>query len=147
MFFQAPAGAPTWDYVYYLPVFTVSLPKGALQVCNDSPHEHDEENTDSMASRCEMSTTTATEPSAGFDSGADTRPFVMPETMSGFRNKIIEAAPGTNPKFAERVARRLKARMDRMNTVEDFYEALRILGMTTDTTARDAAGNIERNAR
>lgn len=54
--------------------------------------------------------------------------------------------PVTDSK-ARRLGVRIARRADAMQREFDFYEALRILGMTTDTTARDAVRNIERNAR
>ncbi|WP_180345563.1 hypothetical protein [Brevibacterium sediminis] len=47
--------------------------------------------------------------------------------------------PGINKRFAERAAKKLKA----MRTIPDFYEGLRVLGIHTDSTARDAIRNIE----
>lgn len=98
-----------------------------------------------------MSTAAATEPIRVSHTDEDNQVFVMPKTASGFKQKVIWYTAVNNiecsPSRATKIALRLARRMDRMNTVEDFYEALRILGMTTDTTARDAVRNIERNAR
>ena len=89
-----------------------------------------------------MSTATATRsntPTAKLSSGADIKPTVMPEnTAWGFQQRIMAEFPDTNKNYAKRVAYRMKRRMDSMTEVFDFYEALRILGMTTDTTARQA---------
>lgn len=69
----------------------------------------------------------------------------MPEnnTATGFKNRIIEANPGINERYAERVASRLKRRADRMQEAFDFDHELRISGIITDTTSRDAIRNIE----
>ncbi len=69
----------------------------------------------------------------------------MPEnnTATGFKNRIIAAVPGINHNFAGRAANRLKRRADRMQEEFDFFEGLRILGITTDATARDANRNLE----
>ena len=86
-------------------------------------------------------TTTATlsnTPTAKLSSGADTEPTVVPEnTAWGFQVRIMEAAPGINKNYAKRVAYRLKRRADAMQAEFDFYAELRILGMLSDTTARD----------
>ena len=70
-------------------------------------------------------------------------------TASGFQNKIIwycleNGIEITNSK-ARKLSIRLARRMEAMTEEFDFYESMRILGMTTDTTARDAVRNIERN--
>lgn len=71
----------------------------------------------------------------------------MPEnelpTITGFKNRIIEASPGINEEYAKRVATRLKKRMDRMTEEFDFFAELRILGIISDPTARDAIENLE----
>lgn len=69
----------------------------------------------------------------------------MPEnfTATGFKNRIIEANPGINVRYAERVANRLKRRADRMQERFDFDRELRILGIISDPTSRDAIRNIE----
>lgn len=88
-----------------------------------------------------MSTATATRsdtPTAKLSSGADTQPTVMPEnTAWGFQRRIMDASPGINKNYAKRVAYRLKRRADAMQSEFDFYAELRILGMLSDTTARD----------
>lgn len=75
----------------------------------------------------------------------DTKDSVMPEanTATGFKNRIIEAVPGINHNFAARCAGRIKRRADRMQEEFDFFESMRILGLITDTTARDAIRNLE----
>lgn len=69
-------------------------------------------------------------------------------TASGFQARIIDhcltrGIEITNSK-ARKLSIRLARRMEAMSEEFDFYESLRILGMTTDTTARDAVRNIER---
>lgn len=83
----------------------------------------------------------------------------MPEnitTAHGFKLRIMEANPGINQRYAERVAKRIKRQMDyeaerdayfKSLTADETYEVgLRILGLHSDTTARDAITNIERQA-
>lgn len=76
----------------------------------------------------------------------------MPEnkpTATGFQNRILEAVPGMNPRYAQRLAYRTKRRMDWATRwvdapVETVYEeGLRILGIHSDITARDAVRNME----
>ena len=69
-------------------------------------------------------------------------------TASGFQARIIDHCLTHGIEISNSKARklgiRLARRMEAMNEEFDFYESLRILGMTTDTTARDAVRNIER---
>ena len=69
-------------------------------------------------------------------------------TASGFQARIIEHCLTHGIEISNSKARklsiRLARRMEAMSTEFDFFESLRILGMTTDTTARDAVRNIER---
>lgn len=69
----------------------------------------------------------------------------MPEidTATGFKNRIIEAIPQINPRYAQRVAYRLKRRADRMQKEFDFFAELRILGIINDPTPLEAIGNLE----
>ena len=63
-------------------------------------------------------------------------------TASGFQARIIDHCLTRGIEISNSKARklsiRLARRMEAMSTEFDFYESLRILGMTTDTTARQA---------
>lgn len=76
----------------------------------------------------------------------------MPEngtTITGFQKRIMTACPDMPKKYAERLARRVNARMDYYTRFVDlpveavYEEGLRILGIHRDETARDAVRNIE----
>ena len=68
--------------------------------------------------------------------------FAQGGTASAFKARIIshcidngiELAPAKAQKLGVRIARRA----EKMQQEFDFYESLRILGMTSDTTARQA---------
>jgi len=64
-------------------------------------------------------------------------------TITGYQKKIMQAAPGLGKNKAERLAIKLVKRQERMQEQFDFYESLRIFGVITDTTPRDAIRNIE----
>lgn len=64
-------------------------------------------------------------------------------TTTGYQKRIMEAVPGIKKSKAEKLAHKITKRAAAMQTEFDFFEALRILGITTDTTARDAVRNIE----
>ena len=92
-----------------------------------------------------MSATTATEDvHARSASGTHWTSIQRLETMTEVQAYILRERPGTNKHFAKRSAQKLVKYRDDIGT---FFECLRILGMTTDTTARDAIRNIERSAR
>ena len=63
-------------------------------------------------------------------------------TASGFQARIVDHCLTHGIEISNSKARklsiRLARRMEAMNEQFDFYESLRILGMTTDTTARQA---------
>lgn len=67
-------------------------------------------------------------------------------TASGFKNRLLDEAPslgieiskGQAAKIGIRLARRLESQMIEF----DFYEGLRILGVISDPTARDAVKNV-----
>lgn len=67
-------------------------------------------------------------------------------TTTGYQKKIMEAVPGIKKSKAEKLAHKIAKRAAFMQTEFDFFEALRILGMVTDTTARDAVRNLEQVA-
>ena len=66
----------------------------------------------------------------------------------GYRQRIQEWCFDNGVEMSRSKARRLGERMYRraqaMQAEFDFYAELRILGMLSDTTARDAVRNIER---
>lgn len=67
-------------------------------------------------------------------------------TASGFKARIIdhcfhEGIEITDSK-ARKLAVRMKRRADRMNEEFDFFAEMKILGMTSDPTARDAIRRI-----
>jgi hypothetical protein len=64
-------------------------------------------------------------------------------TITGYQKRILEAAPEVGKNKAERLAIKLVKRQERMQEQFDFYESLRIFGVITDTTPRDAIRNIE----
>ena len=87
-----------------------------------------------------MSTTTATlqsQPS-----------FAQGGTASAFKARIISYCIDNGVELsgskAQRLAVRIARRAEKMQQEFDFFEHMRILGMTSDTTARDAVRNIER---
>lgn len=69
----------------------------------------------------------------------------MPST-TGYEKRIAEAAPELSRSKCQRLALKLAKRAERMQTEFDFYAELRILGITTDTTARTADQRIETRA-
>lgn len=56
----------------------------------------------------------------------------------GFERRIADAAPNLSRGQVKKIARKLAHRAEQMQTVEDFDHALRILGIYSDPTARDA---------
>ena len=67
-------------------------------------------------------------------------------TATGYQKKIMIAVPGMKKSKAEKLAYKMMQRAERMQEQFDFYECLRILGLISDTTARDAASNLEKVA-
>ena len=93
-----------------------------------------------MAGRCTMTTTTATlqsQPS-----------FAQGGTASAFKARIVSYCIDNGVELsnskAQRLAVRIARRAEKMQQEFDFFESLRVLGMTSDPTARDAVRNIER---
>lgn len=64
-------------------------------------------------------------------------------TITGYEKKIKEAVPDIKDGKARRLATKVAKRAAAMQEEFDFFESLRILGITTDTTARDAVRNLE----
>lgn len=69
----------------------------------------------------------------------------MPENTStaGFENRIRAEFPALSKSQVKRAAKKIKYVMDNMSEVTDFYAGLRILGVITDSTPRDAIRNLE----
>lgn len=59
-------------------------------------------------------------------------------SMTGFEKRIAAAAPNLSRGQVKKIARKLAHRAERMQTVEEFEHALKILGIYSDPTARDA---------
>lgn len=64
-------------------------------------------------------------------------------SVTGFENRIAEAAPHLSRGQVKKIARTLAHRAEKMQTVTDFYDALRVLGISSDPTARTAIKNME----
>lgn len=71
----------------------------------------------------------------------------MAITATGYRNRLLEEAPAlgidVSKKQAEKIGIRIARRVESQMVELDFYESLRILGLISDTTARDAIRNLE----
>lgn len=67
-------------------------------------------------------------------------------TASGFEKRIAAAAPELSKSKVQRLAIKMAKRAAAMQEQFDFFECMRILGMSSDTTARDAIRNMERAA-
>lgn len=61
----------------------------------------------------------------------------------GFERRIADAAPNLSRGQIKKIARKLAHRADRMQTVDDFYAALKVLGISSDPTALTAIKNTE----
>ncbi|MGP9682022.1 hypothetical protein [Brachybacterium sp. AOP3-A1-3] len=64
-------------------------------------------------------------------------------STTGFEKRIAAEAPDLSRGQVKKLAARLARRAADMQEEFDFYECLRILGMTSDTTARDAIRSME----
>ena len=76
---------------------------------------------------------------------------LMPEpSLTGWRTRISDYCEANgidkSKNQIKRMACQINKRMESMNEELDFYTALRILGLSSDTTARDAIRNMERAA-
>lgn len=71
----------------------------------------------------------------------------MAITATGYRNRLLEEATAlgiqVSKKQAEKIGIRIARRIESQMVELDFYEALRILGIISDPTARDAIRNLE----
>lgn len=56
-------------------------------------------------------------------------------STTGFEKRIAAAAPDLSRGQVKKIARKLAHRAERMQTVTDFYDQLRILGIHPDPTA------------
>lgn len=59
-------------------------------------------------------------------------------STTGFERRIADAAPHLSRGQVKKIARKLAYRAERMQTEHDFYTALKVLGIHSDPTARDA---------
>lgn len=64
-------------------------------------------------------------------------------STTGFEKRIAEFAPHLSRGQVKKIARKVAARAEQMQTEHDFYAALRILGVSSDPTARKAIKNME----
>ena len=87
-----------------------------------------------------MSTATATPQSQPSSAQGGTASAFKARIISYCIDNGIELAPAKAQKLGVRIARRA----EKMQREFDFFESLRVLGMTNDPTARDAVRNIER---
>jgi len=74
--------------------------------------------------------------------------FAQGGTASAFKARIVSYCIDNGVELsnskAQRLAIRIARRAEKMQAEFDFFESLRVLGMTNDPTARDAVRNIER---
>src|SRR5699024_6832777 len=71
------------------------------------------------------------------------KPRRPPMSTTGFEKRIAEYAPNLSRGQVKKIARKVAARAERMQTEHDFYDALRVLGISSDPTARKAIKNME----
>lgn len=64
-------------------------------------------------------------------------------STTGFEKRIAEYAPDLSRGQVKKIARKVAARAEQMQTEHDFYDALRVLGISSDPTARKAIKNME----
>lgn len=64
-------------------------------------------------------------------------------TVTGYQKKIMEAVPEMKKSKAEKLAHKIAKRAAAMQEQFDFFESLRIMGIISDPTARDAVRNLE----
>ncbi|KUM31612.1 hypothetical protein AQ436_00280 [Arthrobacter sp. EpRS66] len=65
-------------------------------------------------------------------------------TVTGYQKKIMDAVPEMKKSKAEKLAHKIAKRAALMQEQFDFFESLRIMGIISDPTARDAVRNLER---
>lgn len=59
-------------------------------------------------------------------------------SISGYKNRILEAVPGIDQNRAKRIAKKLAWRAEHMQEEFDFFAELRVLGIHADPTAVQA---------
>lgn len=64
-------------------------------------------------------------------------------TTTGYENRLRAEAPHLSRGQVKKLAHRLAKRAERMQAEFDFFAELRVLGITSDPTPRDAIRNIE----
>lgn len=64
-------------------------------------------------------------------------------STTGFEKRIAAEVPDLSRGQVKKLAARLAKRAAVMQEEFDFYAALRVLGISTDPTARDAIRNVE----
>lgn len=64
-------------------------------------------------------------------------------TVTGYQKKIMDAVPEMKKSKAEKLAHKIAKRAQLMQEQFDFFESLRIMGIISDPTARDAVRNLE----
>lgn len=64
-------------------------------------------------------------------------------TVTGYQKKIMAAVPEIKKSKAEKLAHKIAKRAQAMQAEFDFFESLKILGVISDPTARDAVKNME----
>lgn len=70
----------------------------------------------------------------------------MPEikpNLTGYEKRIASEFPTLSRPQVRKTAKKIFWMAENMHEVLDFYEALKILGITSDPTPRDAIRNIE----
>ena len=103
-----------------------------------------------MVGRCTMTTTTALRSSTPTRASAlaqTPRSIGDPEnSLTGFKRRITRYAFDNGIALGDskisRLATKIKKRADRLQEVFDFEAELRNLGITSDTTPRDAEHNL-----
>ena len=68
----------------------------------------------------------------------------MPEnTTTGFERRIARECPSLSRGQVKAAAKKIMFIAQNMQETFDFYQGLRILGLLSDPTARDAVRNLE----
>lgn len=70
-------------------------------------------------------------------------PESSPPTLTGYKRRIAAEFPQLSTGQVKATAKKVYWIAQNMHEVFDFYEALRILGIHRDDTARDAVENAE----
>ena len=67
-------------------------------------------------------------------------------STTGFEKRIAAEVPSFSRGQAKKAAKKLAWMAQNMRETFDFFEGLRILGIISDPTARDAVRNVEAQA-